>query len=130
MTKATDAQIAKALAATAGNMAAAAKKLGLNRSSVKRRVDASTDLQLVCSEAKETTTDIAESALVISIRKREPWAVRFWLRTQAKERGYTYREELSGPGGTPVPVQATAPRGLIEALSKIDGATRGLDDDA
>lgn len=55
----------------------------------------------------ERVTDVAESRLIKSINDGEQWAVKFWLTTKGKNRGFTERQELShmGPGGSMLTVK-------------------------
>ncbi len=40
----------------------------------------------------ETITDLAEAQLISSVKKGEPWAIRYWLSTKGKDRGYARQE--------------------------------------
>jgi len=48
--------------------------------------------------------DVAEAALLRAIQKGEAWAVCFFLKCKAKQRGYSERTEITGPAGKPVQV--------------------------
>ncbi len=48
--------------------------------------------------------DRAELKLFTAIARNEPWAIKFYLRTKHKARGYVERSELSGPDGGPVAI--------------------------
>lgn len=65
---------------------------------------------------KERVKDLAELSLYGAIQKGEAWAVCFFLKTQAKDRGYIERQEVSGEGGGPINVVHTV---LIERLQRI-----------
>ena len=60
-------------------------------------------------EAREATTDTAESALYDAILERQPWAVTFYLKTQGRNRGYGDRVELAGDQASPLRVRLVWP---------------------
>lgn len=85
----TEPRLAEALDQHHGNMAAVARELGVNRSTVCRAVHKSPDLIGQMESLRETMLDHAESALQKAVLKGEAWAVCFFLKTQGKSRGYT-----------------------------------------
>jgi hypothetical protein len=114
-TEAVEAQLKK----LRGNMAAVGRHFGCSRVTVWKFVNRREALRQVARDERESMKDHAESALHRAVLKGEPWAVKFYLTTQAKDRGYTIRTELAGAeGGPPVPVQ------FIEV-----GGTRSRDGD-
>jgi hypothetical protein len=88
-----------------GNMAAVGRKFGVTREAVRQYVENRPALKEVCLECRETMKDEAESALLKAIRKCQGWAVCFYLKCQAKDRGYVEKEadkpkdDGKGPGG-------------------------------
>lgn len=86
-------QIESALKAKAGNIAAAAKALGVARSTLYRRIEKSPGLQDVLTDAREELVDIAESALRKEVLEGNITAIIFTLKTQGKGRGYVERIE-------------------------------------
>jgi hypothetical protein len=89
-----------------GNMAAVARHFGCSRVAVWKFCQCRPTLRQVADDEREGMKDFAESALHKAVLAGEPWAVKFYLTTQAKDRGYTTRTELAGAeGGPPVPVQ-------------------------
>src|SRR5262249_55250546 len=58
-----------------------------------RVVDARPAVREVALELREAMVDDAESQLYAAVLRGEPWAVRFFLLTQAKSRGYSLRAE-------------------------------------
>jgi len=100
----TEAQIADALEKSAGIMSVAAERLGVDRSTICRRVQKSQRLRDVIDAATERTMDVAEAALLRAVQKGEAWAVCFFLKCKAKQRGYSERTEITGPAGKPVQV--------------------------
>ena len=86
--------VAAALTQHRGNISATAKKFGVHRSSVQQLIDGSPELQRVLKDAREGMKDEAESALYKAVRDCQPWAVCFYLKTQAKDRGYVEKSEI------------------------------------
>lgn len=100
----TEAQIADALEKSAGIMSVAAERLGVDRSTICRRAQKSQRLRNVIDAATERSMDVAEAALMRAVQKGEAWAVCFFLKCKAKQRGYSERTEITGPAGKPVEV--------------------------
>ena len=90
----TDAQVVAALQQSGGIMAHAARKLGLDRSTLHQRIHENQHLKDALDEAKETNLDVAETKLMQAINKGELAAVFFYLKTQGKRRGYIERHEF------------------------------------
>ena len=63
-------------------------------------------LRRVAADLREGMKDEAEGMLHKAVLQGEPWAVKFYLLTQAKDSGYSTRTELAGASDVPpVPVQ-------------------------
>jgi hypothetical protein len=77
-----------------GNVAAVARAFGVHRGTVKRFIDGRPSLRAVLHDCRETMKDNCESALYKAALAGESWAVCFYLKTQAKDHGYTERVEL------------------------------------
>ena len=92
-------QAEDALKKTAGNVMAAARALGVSRSTLYRKISESAALQEVLTDAREELVDIAESALRKEVLNGNITAIIFTLKTQGKERGYVERQELTGRDG-------------------------------
>ena len=69
-------EIAAAIVTARGNMAAAARALGLTRKAVWYRVKESTRLQAIVEDAKETLVDDAEMGLFRAVDNGEEWAIK------------------------------------------------------
>lgn len=81
-------EVAAALRQAHGLIAGAAKMLNMGRSTVfgyTRRYRVCAD---AIEEARETMKDLGEGQLYVAVQRGEPWAVQFYLRTQARDRGY------------------------------------------
>jgi len=78
-----------ALRKCVGNMAGAARALGVDRITVWRFVKKHPSLAEVLETMRETMLDNAETALSKATLGGESWAVCFYLKTQGRRRGYT-----------------------------------------
>lgn len=89
-----DEKIAAALAEAKGYQAAASKIAGCSLRTMYRRVAASPELQAIVEEQRELTTDRVELKLLQLVEKGNVAAVIFYLKTQAKDRGYVERVQV------------------------------------
>lgn len=105
--KFSEATVETALRASGGIYSRAAKRLKCVPNTVKKYVDNSEYLQGVIAETKEVLIDMAEDGLQHLIRKRNLGAICFYLKTQAKQRGYVERSEMTGANGAPLGVPLT-----------------------
>lgn len=88
-------EMADALETCHGMITLAARQLDMTPQGVRMRVNEHPELQVILAEAKEHMKDRAESRLLDCIEGGEGWAICFYLKTQAKDRGYIERTELS-----------------------------------
>lgn len=97
-------QIEDAIRKAAGNVTAAARGLGIGRTSLHARIAKSPDLQRVLQEEREALVDMAESALRAEVLDRNMTAIIWTLKAspEAKRRGWSERHEIGGPDGGPV----------------------------
>lgn len=77
-----------------GNMAAVARHFGCTRGAVWKFCQVRPALRKVADDVREGMKDNAESALQAAVLRGEAWAVCFFLKCQAKERGYVERSEV------------------------------------
>lgn len=85
-----------------GNMAAVGRVFGVTRQAVYDFCKKRPSLMAVSADVREAMKDNGESALYAAVLRGEAWAVCFYLKTQAKDRGYTERQELTGKNGGPM----------------------------
>lgn len=96
--KVTDDQIKKALILKHGLYTVAARHLKMDKSSIKERIDRSSDLYNLWSNYKEDRIEEAEHKLFqlitgeVSQKETCVAAILFFLKTQAKEKGYGQEE--------------------------------------
>ncbi len=99
--KHTIAQIEEALLKHHGNISAAARALGSERSALTHRVSHHKRLQKARDTAKETMVDMAESALWQLVRDKNLTAVIFSLKCQGRDRGWIDTPRERGIDDTP-----------------------------
>jgi hypothetical protein len=106
--------VAEALRKGAGITSIAAAALGCTAMTVRNYLKRYPELREVVEEAVEDTLDLAESTLIAAIDTGDFNAVRFYLETKGKHRGFTRRTEVTGPGGQPIEVTDARDRLLAE----------------
>jgi hypothetical protein len=95
------ADVAAALKKSAGVLSGAAQILAqaygsCDRETVRNYLERYPRLRQVVDETIEHTLDLAEHKLISAIDKDHDWAIRFFLETKGKHRGYTKRQEITG----------------------------------
>src|SRR5215208_4949736 len=103
--KYTQEQMIKALEESKGLIAPAARALGCSRDTIRSYLEEYTAVGQAKLDQREAVTDMAENALYQAILDREAWAVCFYLKCMAKDRGYAERGEVTGPSGAPVKIK-------------------------
>jgi|TARA_R110000822_G_scaffold199831_1_gene337490 hypothetical protein len=121
--KCTPVQVSDALLASDGNLTAAATKLGVTRQGVYDYIDRY-KLQDVLDQSREKMADEAVGQLHRLVRDGNLGAVIFYLKTQAKSRGYTERIETTGKDGDAIEVRQIKTEGR-PALSDLKAALGG-----
>jgi hypothetical protein len=103
--KYTQEQMIRALEESRGLIAPAARALGCSRDTIRSYLEEYTAVAQAKLDQREAVTDMAESALYQAILDREAWAVCFYLKCMARDRGYAERAEVTGPSGGPVKIK-------------------------
>ena len=103
--KFTPEQMVRALEESKGLIAPAARALGCSRDTIRTYLEEYTAVGQAKLDQREAVTDMAENALYQAILDREAWAVCFYLKCMAKDRGYVERAELTGTNGAPVKIK-------------------------
>ena len=98
-------RVAKAIRDASGILAGAARRLKCSRSTVSRYVRLHPCCRQARDEAREALLDLAEDKLAKHVRDGELGAIKFFLKTQGRDRGYVERQEFAGPGGQDVGVK-------------------------
>ena len=129
----TEKNVKEALERCVGNLSAAARALGVARSSVAEYIARRPNLVALRLDLKEARIDNAESSLDLAVAKGEGWAVCFLLKTQGQDRGYIEKQkhEHTGPNGLPIQTESKHehkidPRAFAAFVSDLSAA--GFDD--
>ena len=91
--------VIEALKSSRGIVSAAARRLGMTRRQLTRRVKDSEKLKEVRDDARAEFCDLAESKLVELVEAGNVPSVLFELKCLAKDRGYVERAEVTGRDG-------------------------------
>ena len=87
-------RVATALEESKGMVSVAAKKLGCHPDTVRNYARRYQSVSKALEEAREGMLDAAELALYGAVVRGEAWAVCFYLKTQAKDRGYVEHQKV------------------------------------
>ena len=82
-----------------GLLTHAADALGVTRGAIYQAAKKHPEIQKAIEDARERTTDLAEGKLFQKINEGDNTAILFYLKTQAKKRGYVERQEVTGAEG-------------------------------
>lgn len=100
----------EALKKTLGNVSKACEAVGISRSHFYEWVKHDEAFAQSLKDVREKTVDIAETALQKLIQEGNPTAIIFFLKTQAKDRGYREGMEHTGADGKDLfPPMSTLP---------------------
>ena len=75
-----------------------AERLGVDRRTIYRYFEKHPDLEEASQEYLDSITDQAEHHLIEAVKAGSSWAVRYWLSTRGKHRGYTTKQEATFNG--------------------------------
>lgn len=92
----TDKQIIDALEKSGGNQAAAARALDCSRNTIRNRINSSDKVKKAYDEVNEANLDRAENELMELVKEGDFKAIKFYLRTKGRTRGYGDKMELDG----------------------------------
>lgn len=97
-------QCADALTDSLGNVAAAARALHCDRTTLYRYVNRHPRLAQIIADSRQALIDHAESALRAAVLDKQGWAVCFTLKTLGRDRGYVEHvaQEHTGAAGGPI----------------------------
>lgn len=84
----------EALEASLGIVSTAAKKANVGRSTHYKWMDEDPEYKKAVQEVQEGVLDFAESHLYRLVKKGNPAATIFFLKTKGKKRGYIERQEI------------------------------------
>jgi transposase-like protein len=103
--KYTQEQMIEALEQSKGLIAPAARALGCSRDTIRSYIDEYSAVAQAKLDQEEAVKDMAENALYAAILRGEAWAICFYLKCRAKDRGYVERAELTGTNGGRVQIE-------------------------
>lgn len=92
-------QVAQALKDANGIVRYAAQRLGCSRLTVYNYMKKYASVKQAHEDARENQIDYVEGKLLEQINSGNITAIIFYLKTQAKHRGYTERQEVTGADG-------------------------------
>lgn len=98
MAKVTAAQCAKAIKEQKGFITQAAKSLGITRSHLHVLINRHPTIKEALTDAREEMKDFTEGKLSEGIEDGNATLIIFYLKTQAKDRGYIERQEIDHRG--------------------------------
>lgn len=93
MAKLTAKLVEEQLRAHKGNISAVARACQVTRQGVQAYMRDKPSLQAVLKETRESMKDGAESRLYEAVDAGESWAICFFLKCQAKDRGYIEKDD-------------------------------------
>jgi len=99
MSKLTKTKLAKAIPHSGGIISTIARKCNSSWNTVDTFIKKSPDLQRLLADEEEGLLDMAESGLIKKIQMGDLWAIKYFLSTKGKKRGYVKRSELTGEDG-------------------------------
>lgn len=94
----------EAVQGSRGFITTVAKKLGCTRGNIYALMKKYPTVKQAIDDERETLKDFAEGKLFQQIDEGNTTAIIFYLKTQAKDRGYVERQEVTGAEGGPVVV--------------------------
>ena len=103
--KYTQEEMIEALEESKGLIAPAARALGCSRDTIRSYIDEYSAVAQAKLDQEEAVKDMAENALYAAILRGEAWAICFYLKCRAKDRGYVERAELTGANAAPVKIR-------------------------
>ena len=95
---------AQAIKDSNGFITHAAAKLDISRTTLHAMINQYATLREAVTDAREAMKDFAENKLFSNIKDGKETSLIFYLKTQAKDRGYVERQEVSGPEGKDIEV--------------------------
>lgn len=103
--KFTVAQFIEAIPGTLGIISAIAARVGCDWHTAKKYIEGYTTIKQAYTDEVERITDLAETELYKAIKGGDLSAVKYYLSTKGKSRGYVERQEHTGADGGSVTVR-------------------------
>lgn len=110
MANTTKRAVLKAIDDSGGIISTVAKRLGKDWSTARRYINMWDETKALFNAEVERVTDLAENRLIQQISEGERWAIKFWLTTKGKSRGFTQQMEFAHSGGVSVNIHPAMTR--------------------
>lgn len=112
-------QVIATLKETHGNMSLAARRLGVERNTIRHYIDHHPTVKQAHDEAANAVSDIAEGHLVNGAIKGDWDKVKYWLETKARDRGYgrAHQVEVTGKDGGPMEYRVFEHQAAVASLA-------------
>ena len=101
----TASQFIEAIKGSGGIISTIAKRVGCEWHTAKKYIEQYSTVKQAYINETEAVTDMAEIALINSIKNSDAWAVKYYLSTKGKDRGYVERQELTGAEGGAIAIK-------------------------
>lgn len=98
-------QVADALTQAKGFVSVASRNLSCSDQTVRNYIERYSVCKQAVTDARESMIDIAEGRLYQNINSGDNTAIIFYLKTQAKHRGYIERYEHTGKDGDTIKIE-------------------------
>ena len=98
-------QVADALAQAKGFVSVAARNLNCADRTVRNYIERYAQCKQAVTDARESMIDMAEGKLYQNIANNDTTSIIFFLKTQAKQRGYVERHEHTGADGRAIVIR-------------------------
>ena len=100
-------KVADALTETRGGVAMVASMLGVSLTTIYNYLEKYPDLKELKNSFTVLLVDKGVYQLHDAVEAGDPWAVKYALSTQGKDRGYTERQEITGADGSELEIKLT-----------------------
>jgi len=97
----------EAIKGTGGIKTTIAQRLGVSRWTVDNYLERWKTVEEVYNEECEAVLDMAETNLIQEIEDKNFLAIKFYLQTKGRARGYVERQEVTGKDGGAIETKAT-----------------------
>lgn len=123
--KCTQDAVLKALEKASGTVYIAARTLNVTPQTLFNYAKKWPAVREMIDAQRGQAVDHAEVQLYKAARRGVAWAVCFLLKTQGKNRGYTERQEYSGPDGGPLQYADVSNEELDRRIAELEARIRG-----
>ena len=106
MAAVTAAEAVKAIIKAKGFISAASKHLNITRRQMHNIINKFPTVKEALLDEREKMKDFAEAKLLSNIKEGKEVSLIFYLKTQAKDRGYVERQEVTGKDGNALEIKS------------------------